>query len=123
MNHTLQLEPVLPEQPKLQEAIEFMDLDSFALTQEELELEEIDLGGEEGGFGKFEDYGAGGDFKNMWGEDNGEDFAVDDDFFMAKIAHTQMSERWFRDKSKITQEVSETCFRKASYIFEKHIKN
>nr|CAH7728599.1 unnamed protein product [Callosobruchus chinensis] len=36
-----QIEPELPQQPKFDEDIEFQDLDSFELTMEEIELQEI----------------------------------------------------------------------------------
>lgn len=82
-----------------------MDLDSFALTQEEIELQDVDLGGEGEGYGKYEDYGAGGDYEGMKEEVEGASFA-DDDWFMARTDFTQVGELSLpKDRSRISEQV------------------
>ncbi|XP_023310427.1 uncharacterized protein LOC108904110 [Anoplophora glabripennis] len=102
-----QIEPPVPEQPKLPEEIDFMDLDSFVLTQEEIELQEYDLGGEEGsGYVKYEqDYRAGGDIEG--GKEVEDTSFADDDWFLARTGFTQVGEFSLpKDRSRISEQVN-----------------
>lgn len=129
------MEPPLPAQPNLPEEVEFMDLDSFALTQEEVELEEISevgFGEDEGGRGgkvqdfdgtfqnfgacstfvdynaggKLEDFGASGDYEGAREEEGGEDAVIEDEFVMMRVTHTQVSEQWSMERAKTSQQIN-----------------
>ncbi|KAJ8921144.1 hypothetical protein NQ315_013615, partial [Exocentrus adspersus] len=109
---TYLLEPALPEQPKFTEDIEFQDLDSFALTQEEIELDSFELDvqeeeeGEEGG--RKKDYGAGGDYEQME-EELGEEYNVpgEDDWFETRTDYTQVGKYSLQPPiTSVTEEVN-----------------
>ncbi|KAG5881077.1 hypothetical protein JTB14_020407 [Gonioctena quinquepunctata] len=105
-----QIEPPLPQQPKIDEEMEFMDLDSFELTMEEIELELIspeehfekwDEG--EGGGGEGEEGGEGDNESNM--EEGAENYeGGEDDWFFATNKYSQYSLK--DEPSRVSEQVN-----------------
>ncbi|XP_074039689.1 uncharacterized protein isoform X2 [Leptinotarsa decemlineata] len=101
-----QVEPPLPQQPKITEEIEFMDLDSFELTMEEIELEEV---AQEESYIKWGEGEEGGEevYAKVFGEGE-EEYRYEDegleDWFYTATKHSQYSLK--EEPSRISGQVN-----------------
>lgn len=109
----MQIVPPTLEQPKGSDNIQFMDLDSFELTMEEIELQEIEPEYEDERLdqipeeGEFEDQGEMEDYEGMEGEH------VDDWYYtmnqMAQVGEFSLP----KEISKISEQV---CIVEPNYV-------
>lgn len=108
------MKPPIP--PEGEEEIEIMDLDSFALTQEELELQEV--GEDEYDGGDVEVEGGAGDYEIEMGNDESEEPL---DWYLIENQYTQVGASFMENiqKSKLSQDINTEIT--AFFPIKKHV--